>query len=132
MTANYYLIVKYSNLLQLISCLFANNISKVLTYQRQLLARILQSICLKNSAKFKGKHLCWSLFLIQLHASSLQLFSKRDSGWILRIFQEHLFVKHLRATASVIHVLVHSSIWITTFKSFFLMHPVLQLSCCFK
>ena len=33
----------------------------MLTYQRQLFARIIQSICLKNSAEFTGKHLCWSL-----------------------------------------------------------------------
>ena len=49
----------------------------------------------QNSQENTCARVC--LFLIQLQASSLQLFSKRDSSWILRIFQEHLFVKHLCA-----------------------------------
>ena len=35
---------------------------------------------LRNFAKFTGKHMCQSLFLIKLQASDLQLCLKRDSG----------------------------------------------------
>ena len=43
---------------------------------------------LKNFAKFIGKHLCQSFFLIMLHTLGLELYLKRDSGtsvflWIL-------------------------------------------------
>ena len=53
---------------------------------------------LENFSKFTGNPLHWSLFLIKLQSSSLQLYSKkRDSStgvilWILRNFQEHLQV----------------------------------------
>ena len=35
---------------------------------------------LRNFAKFTGKHMCQRLFLINLQASGLQLYQKRDSG----------------------------------------------------
>ena len=35
---------------------------------------------LKNFANFKGKHLCWSLFLIKLQASRPATLLKRDSN----------------------------------------------------
>ena len=34
---------------------------------------------LKNFANFKGKHLCWSLFLIKLQAPRPTILLKRDS-----------------------------------------------------
>ena len=50
----------------------------------------------KNFAMFTGKHLCWSLLLIELHASRPATFLKRDSSTavflcILQNFQDHLF-----------------------------------------
>ena len=44
-------------------------------------------------------------FLMKFQVSGLHLFSKRDSGtgvflWILRNFEEHLFYRNLRKTAS--------------------------------
>ena len=58
---------------------------------------------LKDFAKFKGKQLCWSHFLIKLQAWTNATLLKRDSyltffPWILQNFQEHRF--YLRATAS--------------------------------
>ena len=51
---------------------------------------------LKHFAKFKGKHLCQSLFFNKV--VGLQRYLKRDSSrgvflWIFQIFQEHLFNK---------------------------------------
>ena len=51
---------------------------------------------LRNFAKFTGKHLCQSLFLIKLQPWGLQLYLIRDSGtgvflWILQNFSEQLF-----------------------------------------
>ena len=39
-----------------------------------------KKIVLKNFAKFKWKHLCWSLFLIKLQAFRLRSLFKRDSS----------------------------------------------------
>ena len=39
-----------------------------------------QKAVFKNFAKFSGKDLWWSLFLIKLQASILQLYLKRDSN----------------------------------------------------
>ena len=39
---------------------------------------------LKNSTKFTGKHLCWSLFLVKF--------------WVLRNFKNTVFIEHHRAT----------------------------------
>ena len=52
---------------------------------------------LRNFAKFTGKYLCQSLFLIKLQA--LQLYQKRDSGtgafmWVLRNFLQHLLLQN--------------------------------------
>ena len=56
---------------------------------------------LKNFAKFKGKHLCWSLFLIKLQAIRPPTLFKRDSNtgaflWNLQIFKNTYFKEHLR------------------------------------
>ena len=53
---------------------------------------------LRNFAKFTGKHLCQSLFLIKMQDWDLQLYLKRDSGlgvflWNFRHFWEHLFYR---------------------------------------
>ena len=53
---------------------------------------------LKNFAIFTRKHLCWSLFLIQLQSTSPATILKRNSSigiflWTLPNFQEHLFWK---------------------------------------
>ena len=54
----------------------------------------------KNFAKFTAKHLCWSLFLIKLKASGLQLCSKEAPAQVLscelcEIFQHTLFTEQL-------------------------------------
>ena len=59
---------------------------------------------LKNSATFKEKHLCWSLFLIK--AWGLQLYLKRNSDkgvfqWIWEILKDTFLRKQLWATASL-------------------------------
>ena len=41
--------------------------------QKQLSEVFYKKSVLINFAKFKGKHLCWSLFFIMLQASGLQL-----------------------------------------------------------
>ena len=51
---------------------------------------------LKIFAIYTRKHLCWSLFLIKLHAWRLATLLKRDSKtgvflWILQNFKEHIF-----------------------------------------
>ena len=35
--------------------------------QKQLFAGVLQNRCFEKLAKFIGKHLCWSHFLLKLH-----------------------------------------------------------------
>ena len=53
---------------------------------------------LKNFAKFKGKDLCLSLFLVKLEAlSPAHVFSDE----FCKIFKNSYFVKHLRMAASV-------------------------------
>ena len=54
---------------------------------------------LKSFAKFTGKHLRQSLFLIKLQTLGLQIYEKRVSGtgvflWILRNFEEHLLLQN--------------------------------------
>ena len=61
----------------------------------QILAKVLQNMCLKNFAQFAGKYLCWSLFLISQQPAT---FSMRDSDLdaFLRILgncQEHHFYR---------------------------------------
>ena len=54
---------------------------------------------LKNFAKFTGKHLCQNLFLIKLQGSATLLkkrFWQDVFLWILRNFQEHLFLLNTR------------------------------------
>ena len=57
----------------------------------------------KNFAKYTGKHLPWSVFLIKLQAFRLATLLKRDSyagAEIYKIFNNTSFEKHLRTTAS--------------------------------
>ena len=56
---------------------------------------------LKNFANFTGKHLCWSLFLINLQDLDLQLYWKETltqvfSSEISEIFKYTYFKEHLR------------------------------------
>ena len=60
---------------------------------------------LKDFANFKGKHLCWSLFLIKLQAFRPATLLKGDSYIeifceISEIFKNTYFEECLRATAS--------------------------------
>ena len=62
-------------------------------------------IYIKNLAKFTGKYLCQSLFLVKLQASGLQLYSKQTlaqvfPGEFCEIFKKTNFTEHLRETAS--------------------------------
>ena len=50
------------------------------SFQKQPPEVFCEKSILKNFTKFKGKHLCWSLFLINLHASSPATLLKRDSN----------------------------------------------------
>ena len=57
-------------------------------FKRSHLRCFVKKGVLENFAKFTGKHLCQSLFLIKLQSSGLQRYLKRDSGtgvflWIL-------------------------------------------------
>ena len=60
---------------------------------------------MKNFANFTEKHLCWSLLLLELHASCLQLYWKEIPTQVLscqicEIFKNTYFVEHLRTAAS--------------------------------
>ena len=67
---------------------------------------LLRKGVLRNFAKFTENYLCQILFLIKLQAGwGLQfIYKKILAGVFLRNFQEHLFTKHLWATASSIKV----------------------------
>ena len=56
---------------------------------------------LKNFAKFKGKHLCQSLFFNKVAGLSMQFYQKRGSDTICTISKNTFFTEHLRASASV-------------------------------
>ena len=65
------------------------NLSKLLVSEAATRGVLWKKGVLRNFAKFTGKHLCRSLFLIKLQASGLQLYQKRNSGtvvflWTLR------------------------------------------------
>ena len=65
----------------------------------------IKKCCLKRFAKFKGKHLCQSLFFNKVAGLRLQLYLKRDSGTgaffkFCEIFENTIFIENLRATAS--------------------------------
>ena len=65
-----------------------------------------EKFVLKNFANFTGKQLCWSLFLIKLHAWRPAALLKRDSKtdvflWNLQNFQEHWFWRTSATTASI-------------------------------
>ena len=58
----------------------------------------IKKVALKNFAKFPGKHLWHSLFLIKLQAWGLELYQERDSGlgvflWFLPNFKNIFFQK---------------------------------------
>ena len=60
---------------------------------------------LKNFAKFTGKHLHWSLFMIKPQGSGPVTLLKTDSNtgaflWICEVFKNTLFTEHLRAAVS--------------------------------
>ena len=64
-------------------------------------------IVLKNFAIFTGKHLCWSLLLIDLRTWRPATFLKRNSNTefsreYCKIFKSTYFDKNLRTTASAI------------------------------
>ena len=59
---------------------------------------------LKNLAKFRGKYMCWSPFLIKLQASAnllqetpVQVFSSK----FYKLFKKNVFAEHLRTTALI-------------------------------
>ena len=59
-----------------------------------------KKIVFKNFAIFTGKHLCWSLFLIKLQTSGLQLYQKEIptqvfSCEICELFKNTYFEQHL-------------------------------------
>ena len=61
---------------------------------------------LKNFPKFTGKHLCWSLFLINLHAG-LQCYLKETPAKMFfcefcEIFDNTFFTKYFRTNDSVL------------------------------
>ena len=63
---------------------------------------------LKNLAILIGKHLCWSLFLINLQAYKPATLLQRDSNtgvflWILKNFKNLYFKGHLWTTASELY-----------------------------
>ena len=81
-----------------------NKLSLLIILKGRCISEVyLEKDVLKNFANFKGKHLCWSLFLIKLRSSGPATLFKRDSNaivfqWNLRNFSEHLcwkrFVNH--------------------------------------
>ena len=63
---------------------------------------------LKYFAKFTGKHLRWSLFLIKLQTLVLATLNKKDSNTgvfceFCKIFENTYFEEHLQAAASVVN-----------------------------
>ena len=68
----------------------------------------IEKAVLKNFAIFTGKHLSWSLLLIDLQASRPATFLKRDSNTPMfsceycKIFKNNYFDKNLRTTASAV------------------------------
>ena len=67
--------------------------------------RSIEKGVLKNFAKFTGKRLCQSLFLIKLQASVYNFFKKETLAQIFscefcETFKSIIFTEHLRATAS--------------------------------
>ena len=69
--------------------------------QKQRLEVFCKKGVLKNFAKFKGKHLCWSLFLNKVAAWPAALL-KSDSGtsvcceFCKKILEHLFFIEHLR------------------------------------
>ena len=70
---------------------------------------------LKNFAILTGKHLCWSLFLINLQASRIATLLKkglqhRNFPVSIVTFKKTYFKKHLRTAASDSSYLLHSKL----------------------
>ena len=67
---------------------------------------------LKNFANFTGKHLCWSLFLINLQAKALNFIKKRLQPGVFceicEIFQNIFFYRTPPVAASVMHIFTPS------------------------
>ena len=79
---------------------------------------------LRNFAKFTGKRLCQSLFLIKLQALGLQPYKKRRSGtgvflWILQNLQEHFFLQNTSG----------GCFWIKCFDEVLLLGNLIMLYC---
>ena len=78
---------------------------------------------LKNFGNFTGKHLCWNLFLIELHVLDLQLYWKGTPPQmsfceITEIFKNTYFDEHLRTTASSVSIFLFNIINIITSNCF--------------
>ena len=91
--------------------------------QKQPAEMFLKKELLKNLTKFKGKHLCWSLFFNKdpgLRPATLlrKRLQQRFFPWILWSFQEHLFTEHFPTTSSFSN-LSHSSILQRSFMYLF-------------
>ena len=69
---------------------------------------------LRNFAKFTGKHLCQSLFLINLQARACNFIKKETlaqvfSGEVCKIYKNIFFTEHLWTTASEIESLTFTT-----------------------
>ena len=95
--------------------------------QKQLLELFCKKSVLRNFANFTGKHLCWSLFIIELQAFWPATLLNRDPTlvWnkqrfnncgICEIFKNSYFEAHLRKTTSEIY----SFTWTDLFDNFWL------------
>ena len=88
---------------------------------KQLLVLFCKKGVLRNFANFIGKHLCWSLFLMELQAWRPATLLNRDptlvfSRGICEIFKNIYFKEHLPTTASEIC----SFTWTALFYNFWL------------
>ena len=77
-------------------------------FQKHLFGDILQNRVVKIFAKFTEQHLCWSLFLIKLQPSGLELFLKKKLQHrcfplnFVKFIRTPFFTEHLQTTASEI------------------------------
>ena len=77
-------------------------------FQKHLFADVPQNRVLKSFAKFTEKHLCWSLFLIKLQPSGLELFLNKPPAQVFscefcKKFKDTIFTEHLWTAASEIY-----------------------------
>ena len=90
-----------------------------------------KKIVLKYFVIFTGKHLCWSLLLIKLHAWRPPTLLKRDSNtgsflWILRNFYEQLFLQNTSDGCFI------SSKFYSDYSLFRRYHPSKNNKCWFE